>query len=69
MVQDNDPNTTQGFLESPGDADEDITGFYVSRLGGVLRQINLDASTYTTINAKNLSDKRTAIQNALNGIS
>ena len=67
-MADNDPNTTQGFINGSGDRDEDITGFYVS-MGGVLKQINLSAGTYTTVNAKSLADKQTAIQNALNGIS
>ncbi len=67
-MADNDPNTTQGFINGDGDRDEDISGFYCS-MAGVLKQINLDSSTYTTINAKSLADKKTAIQNALNGIS
>ena len=66
--QDNNPNTGSGFIDSPTFRDENITGVYVS-MGGVLRQLNLADSFYTTINSKNLATKKSDLVTALEAIS
>jgi hypothetical protein len=66
--QDNTPNNLTGFINNSGDRDENITGVYVS-IGGVLKQVDLAESFYTTINGKNLATKKSDIVTALEAIS
>ena len=68
MVQDNDPNLLTGFIANDSDRDEDITGVFVS-MAGVLKQIPLSSSFYSTVNAKNLATKKADIITALEAIS
>jgi len=68
LVQDNDPNLLTGFIANDSDRDEDITGVFVS-MAGVLKQIPLSSSFYSTVNAKNLATKKADIITALEAIS
>lgn len=66
--QDNTPNNTTGFLNNTSDRDGDISAVFVC-ISGVLKQVDLAESFYTTINGKNLATKKSDIVTALEAIS
>jgi len=67
MVQDNDPNLLSGFIANDSDRDEDVTGVFVS-MAGVLKQIPLSSSFYSTVNALSLANKKANLVTALEAV-
>ena len=58
---------TDGHLGEPSDRNENVDKFFCA-LGGVLKEVEVDELAINALNGMSLSEKKTAIQNALNNI-